>query len=355
MHVLSLSIPLDTGPAYGVLETGSWLMQDQNAFECAMLADRGKVSLRNEGLKLGYNWGTKILIMRSGAIGDLLLMGPAIKAFRAGLDQDYSPCVDLCCNDRHKELFNGTDVFDNIISYPLKIKKMEGMPNDYHVIISLEDVMELANEIHATDAFAQALGVTVTDYKPIFKLTDEERASAGVMMSGKRPKVGVQLCASTKNRNYPMDQWAKVIIGLEERGWEVFIFGKPGQVPALPWQMQRTFIHDMSQSGMTLRETAAVLSHCNAFVGVDSALIHLCHALDIPAVGLYGPFHWVTRTSKAPLTQALMGTGECANCRWHAKLGQHFPDKECRKTQRCSVLASITPERIIAKVDSLRP
>lgn len=354
MHALSLTAPLDTGKAFGVLEAGDWLMQDQNAFECAMLAYRDTARLDNKGcvmfgdIKLDDPSKPCILLMRSGAIGDLLFLTPVIAAYRKS-KPGYP--IHLCCRKEDFPIFDNTSIFDALIPYPLPESKV----NEYWFVHSLEDVIEMTNDVHATDAFASVLGVTIDDYRPVFNLTGEERASAGVMMSGKRPKIGVQPCASTRNRNYPMHQWAKVITGLEDKGWEVFLFGTPSQFPPLPPELQRTFIHNLSNSGMTFRETASVLSHCDAFVGVDSALIHLCHALDIPAVGLYGPFSWQTRTSKAPLTYALMGTGECANCRWHAKLGQHFPDKECRKTQQCSVLASITPERILAKVDTLKP
>lgn len=358
MHVLTLTAPLDTGSAFGVLEPGNWLLQDQNAFECALMAERGTARLekRNASRKRhiydDVN-GTlvlpseSVLFIRSGAIGDLLLMSPAICAFKKA---NPDATIHLSCREQHHAIFGNTGFSPNLIGYPIKAE----LADIFDRVISLEDVMELS-DIHATDTFAAALGVTVEDYRPVFQLTEEERESAGVMMSGKRPKIGVQLKASTHNRNYPMDQWAKVIIGLEDRGWEVFLFGTPGQVPPLPPALRRTFIHDMSQSGMSFRETASILSHCNAFVGVDSALIHLCHALDVPAVGLYGAFSWQTRTAKAPLTHALMGTGECANCRWHAKLGQHFPDMPCRRTKKCSVLASIAPEIIITKVDGLKP
>ncbi len=103
-------------------------------------------------------------------------------------------------------------------------------------------------------------------------------------------------------------------------------------------------------------QSAAWVRNCDAFVGVDSSLLHLCHAFDVPAVGLYAAFPWQQRTSKAPLTRALTGIGECAPCRWHMHAGRHFPpNKPCSSVGYCTVLAGIEPVKIIASVNKLKP
>ena len=348
MHILNLTTPLHVGGSIGILAPGEWLMSDQNAFELALMSERGSASLTQY-----HSWidvsSDRVLLMRSGAIGDLLFLTPALREYKKSRPDIK---IDLCCRKEHQPLFEGLDLFDALVQYPFEMPIL----GTYREIISLENVMELAHDAHATDAFAKALGITITDYKPAYSATEDEKTIAKVWLrSETRPHVGVQLAASVRNRNYPLDLWAKVLLALEAKGWEVLIFGLPGQVPTFPPEMQRYFIQDMSTKGLTFRESAALLSQCNAFVGVDSSLIHLCHALDVPAVGLYGPFSWETRTAKAPLTHALTGVGECKNCRWHAKNGLHFPPMPCRQEQFCSVLASITPERIIAKVDALKP
>ncbi len=348
MHILSLTQPLPVGGSIGTLTPGDWLLHDQNAFELALMAERDTARLENRGIAVfGHPKSNRILLMRSGAIGDLLFLTPNIKAYReANPDCD----IYLCCRKEHFPLFENTDTFEGLVPYPLETAKVV----EYRIIHSLENVMETAHDTHATDAFAEALDVTVTDYKPIYVVTEEEKSIARVWLRSDRPAVGIQVAASTKNRNYPLTQWAPVIDQLEARGWQVLIFGLPGQVPPLPKELQKYFIQDMSLKGLSFRETAALLSLCTAFVGVDSSLLHLCHALDVPAIGLYGPFSWETRTAKAPLTHALTGEGDCKNCRWHVKNGMHFPPKACRQEQVCSVLASISPDRIIAKVDAFR-
>ena len=346
MHTLTLTQPLTVGGSIGTLQPGEWLLSDQNSFELALMAERGSATLSQYDPWYDQECGTTLLV-RSGAIGDLLFLTAAVRAYREAHEGIE---VHLCCRKEHQSMFENTDLFDKLETYPLRKEDTR-----YANIVSLENIMELAHDTHATDAFATALGVTVDDYKPVYTVTDEEKSLAKNWITSNRPRVGIQLAASVKNRNYPLDLWAKVIFGLDDRGWEVFLFGHPGQIPEFAPNMKRTYIHNMSTEKLTFRESAALLSQCNAFVGVDSSLLHLCHALDVPAVGLFGAFSWQTRTAKAPLTHAITGDGECKNCRWHAKNGLHFPPMPCRQTQFCSVLASITPDRIVSKVDALKP
>ena len=161
------------------------------------------------------------------------------------------------------------------------------------------------------------------------------------------------MVSSVPNRDYPLKQWMGVIQGVINRGWDVVVFGHPMQYPKMKSSPHLT---NLTLDKLTFRQSAAVLSQCAAFCGIDSAWLHMCFALNIPAVGLFGPFPWQIRTAKAPLTVALSGTGECAGCQWHLHAGQPFPpDKPCAAARQCSVLASITPERIVSKIDSLKP
>ncbi len=351
MHVLKNSKPIDTRSSLmGVLQPGEWLMHDQNAFELAMMADRESVQISflkhdRGGIRQG-----NILVFRSGRYGDLLLATPA---FKAQLSEFPDARFSLSCFEERTCLFEGTGLFHSYLPYPLPASMLDHFDN----WVSLENVMEKAVDEHATDAFAQALGVAVTDYKPVYVVTEVEEIEASMRLesigvTSCKKIVGVQLRASVRNRDYPAQQAGKLVAGLVARGWEVLLFGEAGQLPSME---PAPHVHDLTRSGLSFRDTAAILSICDVFVGVDSALIHLCHALDVPAVGLYGPFSWQTRTSKAPLTHALTGAGDCAPCSWHIKNGHHFPP-HCPTGAKgyCGVLADIKPERIVAQVDKLK-
>lgn len=331
------------GPSLGELPAGRWLCSDANAFELAIIAERGTVSLEHYSPRDHEN-PRSILIIRSGAIGDLLFLTPALQA----LEDKHDCATYLSCFSKHHSVM--TDCASYLLPYPFRADLLK----DYDLVIGLENVVELAGSKHATDAFAEALGVTVTDYTPLYVVTEEEKDwAASSVPKRDKPRVALQLRASVKNRDYPMAQWNEVISGLVARGWEVLLYGSKGQVPPLPRGSPPEVI---DCSSMTFREAAAVLETCDAFCGVDSAFVNLCPALGVPAIGLYGPFPWESRTSHAPKTRALSGVGDCAGCSWCPSAGRHFPPgKECSKTQVCSVLASIEPKRILAKIDALKP
>lgn len=357
MHLLTLTEPVNLGKTLGVLEKGQWLCNDLNAFEIARMAPRGaaKIAQWHGASRVAGEWmhipdndaHGKTLIMRSGAIGDLLLLTPALGHRMLGP-------VALCCFPHHFPLFDGNKNISELVPYPLNVDHAW----KYKQIESLENTMECDHTQHATDVFAKALGLTtpLSDYRPVYQVTDAEKEAAQKHIFKNRPNIAVQVRASVANRDYPMPQWLEVIKKLEQRGWGILLLGSKGQVPPLAPQDQSPFIRNLAEEGLTFRESAAVLSQCQAFVGVDSAWAHMCHALDIPAVVLFAAFDWKTRTSKAPKTIALTGVGECAPCNWHMHAGRAFPpNKPCSARQQCVVLGSIEPARIVAKVDLLKP
>jgi ADP-heptose:LPS heptosyltransferase len=339
--------PVNLGKRLGVLERGSWIMHDINAFEISQRAERRMARVNSYLMSDGDPTGP-VLVMRSGAIGDLLLLTPAL-AMLAKTEK-----VHLCCFTHHFEIFAGNSDVVELVSYPLKF----GDAAKYSRIISLENTMECDHTQHATDVFSQALGFATppSDYRPKYLVLDEEKEATKQHLFGNRPNIVVQMRASVANRDYTPSGWLEVLVKLEQRGWGVLLIGHKGQIPDLPPQWQNPFIRDLSKLGLTFRQSAAVLAQADAFLGIDSAFAHLSHALDIPAVVLFGPFSWKTRTLHAPKTTAIHGKGACAPCSWHMHAGQMFPpNKPCTRIQQCVVLAEIEPARILAKCDLMKP
>lgn len=348
LHHLTNTKPIDMG-SLGILSPGEWLVNDQNAFELGLRGARGDVRLREISFPGCADTVCSIFLIRCGAWGDLLYLTPAIRALR---EKYPNAAIRIASFPQHHALFEGNPHVQAIETYP--VKASSPLPFDLEWTVNLEDCMEVNPGVHATDAFAQALGVTVTDYKPVYVLKDDEVEFAKrIYPKGERPRVGLQCKSSRITRDYPFQLWGQAIDGLIKRGWEIYLFGSPGQV-----KLQGTPEHviNLTEKNLTFRESAAILSTMDAFCGVDSALLPLCHALDKPAIGLYGPFPWESRTGKAPLTRAISGNGPCAPCFWHTHAGRHFPPNcPSQKFNFCGVLADIPPERIISKIDALKP
>lgn len=350
MHILRNTQPV---PGFGgILPPGEWLFNDQNAFTVALAAEAGTVRLDKwDDFKKEF-WPANpkaILLIRSGAIGDLLLLSPAILA----LQNKYpSANIALSCLQRHWPVVSAVEI--QPIDYPVAVSVL----GDYDLIIPLENVVEIETEKHAMDAFAAALGVKVEDYKPVYDVKGEEKLWAELMWRKRVdnetnqwiPRVALHLCASSRIRNYPFDLWKEVMASLLKRGWEVMLFGSAGQLPPIG-KNAHPGLKDCTH--LTFREAAAVLATCDVFCGVDSSFFNLCPALGVPAVGLFGPVDWKLRVKEGSGQTALHGEAPCAPCGWtNSRAGVMFPPHgPCAQLGHCKPLSEIRPERIVSVIE----
>jgi ADP-heptose:LPS heptosyltransferase len=352
MHILRTSSPIRY--AGGTIQPGEWLCNDDNAFQLASMGERGSAELTpwKSTSEFKTMWSQNldvspksILLIRSGAIGDLLLLTPAIRALRV---KHPDAQIWLSCFKRHWDIFAQGDT--HFVEYPLPTSELA----QFDLIISLENVVELSTEKgqHATDAFAEALGVTVTDYRPVYRVTEEERAwwanRLGASKAPNQKRVALHLHASAQVRGYPLAQWVEVMKTLVARGWEIMLLGSMDGVKGVP-----PAIKDCS--ALSFREAAAVLSTCDVFCGVDSSFFNLCPALGVPAIGLFGPVDWRTRIKEWSGQRALHGEG-CTPCGWTAsRAGAKFPPMgPCFQKQQCVILEDIKPARVVSAIEGAR-
>jgi ADP-heptose:LPS heptosyltransferase len=256
----------------------------------------------------------------------------------------------------YAQVLQNLTFIDKIVPYPLPLT----MWHDYTQAVCLENAIEnnvRAQDLHMTALFAKICGLPPPDNMlPCYEITPSENIWANEMfprINGTK-RACIQVGASGIARVYPRNQMGAVIGSLVRKGWEVFLLGAKGEIQ-LPNGAPPT-LRNLSDLNLTMRQSAAVVNNADVFLGNDSALLHIAGALSVPAVGLYGPFPWKLRTAYCPTTFALQGSGECAPCFHHASatLRNHFP-AHCPSRQEgfCQVLATIKPEHIVAKMESM--
>jgi ADP-heptose:LPS heptosyltransferase len=259
----------------------------------------------------------------------------------------------VACFERYFDVLEGNPDVTDKIGYPVPLEEWKG----FDAQVWLENTIERnpdARKIHAVDLYAERLGLELADKAMRYFVSGDERVAAWEDHPRiGRARVGIQVSASGPARSYP--HFREVSLKLWRDGWEVFLFGSPGEIEADDVKGVVNFT--TLRGGATFRESAAALSTCDAFVGPDSALIHVAGALEVPAVALYAAFPWQLRTAYAPKTFALSGKGACAPCFFHARPGMgNFPaGKPCSTAGYCTVLGSIEPEAVCARVEKLRP
>lgn len=358
MHHLILSARVDLGPSDHI-KAGEYAVEDVAGAQLLVMAGAGRMSPLGVGPALtkidpGHDYnGQKILLMRAGGFGDLVLLTPVLREIK----RRWPTCeVHVSTMGHYAPVLAGLPFVDAIKPYPLERATMD----DYAALVFYENAIEhnpRAQELHATELFAEIAGLPApTDLKPEYRV----KATEAIWANEAYPRVNgtrracIQVGASAALRVYPQKQMGAVVGELLKRGWEVFLLGQQGEIK-LP-DAPQPGLRNLSAAGLTFRQSCAVVAQSDCLIGSDSAMVHIAGALDVPAVALYGPFPWKLRTAHSPSIHAIQGNAGCEPCFHHVNIARkdNFPP-HCPSRARgvCQVLESIKPERIVAMVEKV--
>jgi heptosyltransferase-3 len=305
----------------------------------------------------------EILVINVSRIGDTLLVTPAIRAIAAAYPRarltflghpkrieimENLPFIArvgpitkqralwrgrLACKKRYDLAFvYGHDL--PLIEYALRVaKKVVALRQGIAAIDSrLYKAVEppgfqSAHSVLLQMALPAALGIPAAGHRLAYRVTDQETAWAKATLTrdlpdGAGPLVGLQVASfPTKGyRDWPIGHFIALcrrVLG--ERGRSHFlIFG--GQLERERTQeLHRQFPGSSTvyAGKLSLRQTAALMSRLDLYIGVDTGPTHIMGTFDIPMVALYhcySPSHLI-----APLEHPCLyvvdhpdlGKGEC--------------------------------------------
>ncbi len=213
----------------------------------------------------------RIQVFRRGALGDVLLVTPVLRALR-----EKYPSSRITVATSYPEILNGNPNIDELV-------RAEQPLDGFDLTIDL--CYELTPELHIVDAYAEIAQVPVTDYDSEVFLTKGELArandilrAAGVDLA--RPIVGMHVESGWKVRDWPVANFKSVAESLCAGGAQVVLLGEHNAIPL-------DFGIDL-RNKTTIREVAAVISKCTALVTVDSGLMHVATAFHRPVVAVFG-------------------------------------------------------------------
>ncbi len=194
--------------------------------------------------------------------------------------------------------------------------------------------------MHGVDLFAKLLPVRLeeNEKKPELVVAPEALNAVAEHLSKinalKKQKICVQFRSSNINRSFDPYKMLEIISMLSyDEDNHIFVIGgkrkkenEDGTIVAVPDCQLRFYqdedktpherIHNLT-GRTTWLETAALISLSDLVIGPDSAAIHLAGCLDIPCLGLYGPFPAEIRTRYYPSCSALEVSASCAPCFAH--------------------------------------
>ena len=124
------------------------------------------------------------------------------------------------------------------------------------------------------------LGIKQYDYKAKYFLSEEEKEWAKQLME-EFPKPLIAICTSSKEtvKNWPLDHWVDLIDSISPE-FSIIQLGDHKE-PILENVNRFAGKH-------TMRESAALLSQANFFIGPDSLLMHIANGLNIKSIIIFG-------------------------------------------------------------------
>ena len=339
-------------------EPGTYLLENNAAAACISQSPDCDVETRDWRKTTGFSSiackdGDKILIVRPGAYGDLLMLTPTIRALR---DQFPLCEVTVACAEAYMAALRGTV---GVVRYPLTLEEF----NNYDHCIWMEDVLEnnkLAKETEGVQMFAERAGIHLSTGKHLdYEVSEIEMGQVQQKLPREAGKIriAIQCRASSPTRTYSTENWIKVIRGLWKKNCEIFLLGAPGQVAGFSGETGVVDVHNMTEVPLSFRQSAAVVKSSDLLITVDSAMMHVAGAVGTKCLSLHGAFPSEIRTANLQENYPL--TGDCskceiAPCHYHQKGSQVFPAGQiCEQEGHCVVLDDISPSVIITKASKL--
>ena len=293
--------------------------------------------LRSRYLNLGL--GQRVAVLRWGAAGDLIMATPVLRALKAELPLAR---LHVHCEPGCGRVLAGLPYVDG---------RVEGAidPRRYTRIVDLNNAYEWGQRSqtweHPTTAYCRRAGVEFDGEPYDFAVPEDLRdwASGSLAVESGDVLIGCGLRSGTRDKQN-WNRWLE-FAGALPKGYRLVALDSAVRPPlgqALSPDDQRFYEHPavLDRTGTpTLQHAAALLERCDAFVGVDSGLLHVAAALGKPVVCV---------CAAAPLESRLPLVGPAAGLNGKAKC---FP---CQYRDECPPTHCLDPVRGKQVVEQLR-
>ncbi len=275
----------------------------------------------------------KILVIRFGSLGDLILATPLISVLK---DHYHSGELHLVCKQKYASLFDNDSRVDRIHELgegnfgELMDMRARLKDENFDIIIDAHNVLRSNILHHSLSAsrkiqlskrqgskffliylkinlfrsitpltrryleLAGKLGIKTGHLSTSLQPGREEKAKAVRIMKGTgisaKNTVAVAPGARWETKRWPAEYYARLIERLTSGGIQVIITGGESDMQIsreITGQVEGE-VTDLT-GRLSLLETAACLERCAALVTNDSAPLHMAEAVGTPCVALFGP------------------------------------------------------------------
>ena len=264
------------------------------------------------------------IIDRLGAPGDALITANIIRCIK----QRY-PKLKVNCITPNPDLIRLDPDIDSINSG----ETFYSFDSTYWELIVRKE-----NEINVVSHSLNRLKISNFKYKAEYYLSDQESSWAQQLIKKLNfPKPILAICSKSKEpvKNWPEVFWKELI----ERLVDSFCIIHLGD------KLEPNFANVERFAGLfSMRESAALLSKANFFIGPDSLLMHVANGLNIPSVIIFGGSRTVNCFGY-PQNINLASKPNCSPC-WI-----HEGYEVCNESLKC--LREISVVQVLSSIKSL--
>jgi predicted lipopolysaccharide heptosyltransferase III len=275
----------------------------------------------------------RILLIRFGSLGDVVLTTPAIRAVREAFPDAY---IAMLVGDRSADIVSENPRLDQVISFRRdakgisELRRVAAVLQERHFHVSIDMQRKFRSSLlaylsgaelrigyhrpggflctvripdnqskHAVDRnldLLKPLGIEAGLREPEMFLShaDQDYANrvfeAQGLASGS-PSVGMFPGAGWRHRCWPAERFAAIgDLAAEKYRAGVVIFGGPGEedvVDNVTSKMSGPAV--AIEDRMTLRQLGAMIKKCDLFLSNDTGPMHISVAVGTATIGLFGP------------------------------------------------------------------
>ena len=147
-------------------------------------------------------------------------------------------------------------------------------------------------------SFGAQIGINIVDDTPEVFLNERERRWAAETLPPGPPTVAIDVWAKWPSRRWPFERFAELAERLKAAGVRIVEVGK--RVPDHFEKMESRSLAGIADTvlvdKLSVREVAALIERCDAFIGTDSGGAHLAAAVGTPQVAIYSVKRWYSRS-----------------------------------------------------------
>ncbi len=229
----------------------------------------------------------KILVIRSGAMGDVLLATPIIKK----LFKNYDGLCSITVATRYADIFKNNPYIVKCIS----IHDLRNIEEQYDLILDLDSCYEKNRALHVTEAYnfyTFGISSTTENLQPeIFSTNSDKETCSEFIKNIKSPYI---VChnredASQPYRNVPRKEWERLLTSLSEKSdLQIVQIGSRSMDIALKNENNK-FID--ARDIFSLQQTKELISNAKLFLGTDAGPLHIAATTQTPIVSFFSIAH----------------------------------------------------------------